>query len=164
MDEILKKITEYRIFNFLLPGAVFAYAISTTTDVPLNTDDILLSFFLYYFIGLVVSRIGSVFIEPFLKFIKVIEFVSYEKYINASRIDSKIAAFSQDNNTYRTLISAGICYLAAYTVSTYHSSRPMNVYIVVLSISLIVLFVLSYRKQTDYIKKRIGIALKEKNS
>ena len=59
MDGLLDKISSYNIFNYLLPGSLFAVIADAVTDYRLIQEDIVVGLFLYYFIGLVVSRIGS---------------------------------------------------------------------------------------------------------
>ena len=65
----------------------------------------MIGLFLYYFIGLIISRIGSLILEPFLKLIKFVRFADYEDYVMASKSDPKIDLFSEQNNMYRTLCS-----------------------------------------------------------
>jgi len=65
MKEIIEKLSSYNIFNYLFPGVVFAILATKFTNLNLTFDNLFLGAFAYYFIGLVISRFGSVFIEPF---------------------------------------------------------------------------------------------------
>lgn len=67
MKEILDKLTSYNLFNYLLPGVVFAVLASKVTRFTLIQQDLVAGAFLYYFIGLVISRFGSLILEPILK-------------------------------------------------------------------------------------------------
>ena len=67
MKELLDKLSSYNIFNYLLPGILFSVLASKTTELNLIQIDIILGVFVYYFIGLIISRIGSLIIEPILK-------------------------------------------------------------------------------------------------
>jgi len=67
MKDLLDKLSSYDIFNYLLPGVIFAVLAEKLTSFSFIKKDIILGVFLYYFIGLVISRIGSLFIEQFLK-------------------------------------------------------------------------------------------------
>ena len=66
MSEILDKLSSYNIFNYLLPGTLFAVAGDAFTSYSFVQKDVLVAVFAYYFMGLVISRIGSLMIEPFL--------------------------------------------------------------------------------------------------
>ena len=59
--------------------------------------------FLYYFLGLVVSRFGSLVIGPLLKSFSFIKFADYRAFIDASKKDTQIEVLSEANNSYRTL-------------------------------------------------------------
>ena len=67
MKEIINKLSSYNLFNYLLPGTVFVALTEAFTSFPFAQDDLLIALFLYYFIGLIISRIGSLFVEPFLR-------------------------------------------------------------------------------------------------
>ena len=105
MKELLDKISSYNIFNYLFPGIVFVVILSKISSYNLVQSDIITGAFLYYFIGLIVSRVGSLFIEPFLKWLRFLKFSDYSKFVAASKVDSKIELFSEVNNMYRTLCS-----------------------------------------------------------
>ena len=74
MKEFLEKISSYNIFNNLLPGILFVVIAKETTSFSFIRENIFEGAFLYYFIGLFISRVGSLWIEPFLKKIKVVKF------------------------------------------------------------------------------------------
>lgn len=67
MDGLLDKISSYNIFNYLLPCSIFAVVADALTSFHVLQEDIVIGLFLYYFIGLVVSRVGSLVIEPSLR-------------------------------------------------------------------------------------------------
>ena len=87
MSELLQKLSTYNIFNYLFPGVVFVILLKKYTDINLIVDDVVLGLFLYYFLGLVLSRIGSILIEPLLKYWGVIQFSDYSKFVQASKLD-----------------------------------------------------------------------------
>ena len=105
MKDLLDKLSSYNIFNYLLPGTIFAGLGEQLTSHSLIQDNLLIGLFLYYFIGLIISRIGSLTVEPFLKWIKLVQFADYKDYVKASELDPKIELFSEQNNMYRTLCS-----------------------------------------------------------
>ena len=105
MKELIDKISSYNLFNYLFPGVLYVLISKEITVYDMVQENIILGVFFYYFIGLVVSRVGSLIIEPLMKKIKLVKFVDYQDFISASKHDNKIKLFSEINNMYRTLIS-----------------------------------------------------------
>ena len=105
MKDILDKLSSYNIFNYLLPGTIFVYILDKFVGYNLIQPDLLFGSFIYYFIGMIISRLGSVFLEPFLKWTNFLKFEEYKDYIKASKIDVKIELLSEVNNSYRTIVS-----------------------------------------------------------
>ena len=64
MKDLLEKLSSYNIFNYLFPGVLFAAMGSHLTSYSLLIDDTVIGVFVYYFYGLVVSRVGSLVLEP----------------------------------------------------------------------------------------------------
>lgn len=157
MKDIIDKISSYNIFNYLFPGVLFVVIAKHLTDYDFIQEDNLLGAFLYYFIGMVISRFGSVIIEPFLKKIKLLKFREYKKYVSASKKDTKIELLSEVNNTYRTLNSMMVLLLLLKLYNTLSTKYGFDnsVSLITLTILIFVLFIFSYRKQTNYITKRI---------
>jgi len=162
MKEIIEKISSYNLFNYLFPGILYVIILNKITTYNLIQENIFIGVFLYYFIGLVISRIGSLLIEPILK--KVIVFADYSDFISASKEDNKIELFSEVNNMYRTLISlfAVILVSKLYDILSDNFIFLKVVLPYLLVTLLIILFIFSFKKQTAYIVKRINNH-KEKN-
>ena len=158
MKDLLDKITSYNLFNYLLPGIIFVCLAKEFTDYNLVQDKELIGAFLYYFIGMVISRFGSLFIEPFLKKVNFIKMADYNQFIDASKVDAKIELFSEINNTYRTLSSMVILlgFAKCYNLLQVAFSVPQWLGFVVLVFLLSGLFLFSYKKQTSYITKRVA--------
>ena len=66
MKDLLEKLSSYNIFNYLLPGIVFVALADALTSFHFVQQDIVIGVFVYYFIGLIISRLGSIVIEPIL--------------------------------------------------------------------------------------------------
>lgn len=166
MKEIIDKISTYNIFNYLFPGIIYVLFLREITAYDLVQNNIVLGAFLYYFIGLVISRIGSLVIEKILrsKKLKFAEFVNYSDFVSACDKDDKIEVFSEINNMYRTLISTLIILLFAkiYELLEGALNIPVTISYIFLIILLIVIFLFSYQKQTNFIVKRVTIS-KNKN-
>ena len=113
MEEILKQIVEkissYNIFNNLYPGILFIYLLKFLFEINLLSDNLFENLILFYFAGMVLSRIGSIIIKPMMKEIKLIIDAPYSDYVKASSIEPLVDTLSEVNNTYRTLLSTFIC-------------------------------------------------------
>lgn len=157
MKNLLDKLSSYNIFNYLLPGVLFAFFIEKLTQIHLIQDDILVGVFLYYFIGLIISRVGSIIIEPVLKKISFVKFADYKDFITASNKDSKIDTLSETNNMYRTFISMFLLLLLMRLYSLLINLFPAveEWSLLFLIFLLFIMFLFAYQKQTKYIVKRI---------
>ncbi|MBL7759127.1 MAG: hypothetical protein JNK08_00365 [Sediminibacterium sp.] len=157
LKEVVEKISSYSIFNYLLPGTLFCFILRDLIGYNLIQDNILIAAFLYYFIGLVVSRVGSVIIEPFLKKVKFVKFAGYKEYVAATKVDGKIDLLSEVNNTYRSILSMVtlLCLSKLYMSIKFWLKISHDTTQLLLAIGLLILFLFSYRKQTNYISKRV---------
>jgi len=158
MKELIDKISSYNLFNILLPGILFVIIIEKVTSYSVIQENIIIGVFLYYFIGLIISRLGSLVIEPFLKLVRFLKFAKYEDYISAEHNDPKIKVLLEVNNTYRTIISLIILILLFKLYEYIESMIPVlknyNAYILIALI--LIIFLCSYKKQTNYIRKRVS--------
>ena len=159
MNELIEKISDYHIFNYIIPGASFIALLPllpSWNQFPI--DNLFLQVCLCYTIGLIISRIGS-----FIFDIKVIttkrqkgkqEFAPYDKFIDAARQDPKINTLNTIANMYRSFAVLWLIY--AFIHLTYsllgigHQLRFCFVFWL-----LSVLFICSYKKQKMFIIKRI---------
>ena len=161
MKELIEKISSYNLFNYLLPGILFVVATNSLTSYSFIQEDILIGFFVYYFIGLVISRFGSLVIEPILKKILFLKFADYKDFVSASKKDSKINIFSEENNMYRTFCSMFVLLILLklyhFTILKFPALEQLAIYLLI--VVLLLMFLFSYRKQTQYITKRINAIL-----
>jgi magnesium-transporting ATPase (P-type) len=157
MNELLSKLSSYNLFNHLLPGIIFAVLAGEIIHYPIVQRDILTKAFLYYFLGLVVSRFGSLVIEPLLKRLSFVRFGDYKDFIAASKKDAQLEVLSEANNTYRTLSSLFSLLLMLKVYVKIEGRFPFlrEWDATILAVLLLVMFLFSYRKQTSYITKRI---------
>jgi hypothetical protein len=160
MNELLTKLSSYNLFNYLLPGVIFAILASLITSYQFVQKEIVTGLFLYYFLGLVVSRFGSLVIEPLLKGLAFVRFADYAECVKAKEDDPQIEVLSEANNTYRTLCSLFVVLLLLKLYARIEGAFPSlhawgpTVGLVV----LLLMFLFSYRKQTAYVTKRVKIA------
>jgi C4-dicarboxylate transporter len=157
MKELIDKISSYNIFNFLLPGILFSVLVKQMCGINLINENLLIGAFEYYFIGLVISRFGSLIIEPILKKTRFVKFADYSDYITASSKDSKIEILSETNNMFRTIISMlflVLLIIGYQRLTTNWEFIKRNENILLLT-TLLIMFLFAYRKQISYITKRI---------
>lgn len=174
MEEILKqifeKISSYNIFNNLYPGVLFIYLGKFIFELNILSDNWFENLIIFYFWGMVLSRIGSIIIEPIMKKIKLIKYAPYSDYVKASSIEPLVDTLSEVNNTYRTLLSTFICtfmYKLGITINeiclksgiTFFQENKVWIFLIL----LILLFAFSYVKQTNYVRKRVESVLKKEN-
>jgi hypothetical protein len=157
MKELLDRVSSYNIFNSLFPGVLFAALAEQITNYSFLQPDVLLGVFVYYFIGLVIGRIGSVIIEPILKRLSFVKFADYHDYVAMSKKDEKLDLFSEINNMYRSLASMLILLIALKSYELlegkYFWLKDYSLYTLI--VFLAILFLYSYRKQSEFITKRI---------
>lgn len=172
---IVDKISSYDVFNNFFPGIIFCYLVEYITRFSFVTGlELWEKLFVYYFWGMVIGRFGSVVIEKVLtEKIKVrnktthqkesfLIFAPYDKYAEAAEKKPFIEKLSEKNNTYRTLtaVCALVILVKLYDSFLYERIHKLGVetdslILLFVLVLLFVLFVGSYRKQTNYIRKRV---------
>ena len=158
MEAILSLLSTYELFNNIFPGIIFSYFLGLQNyNIIPNKIDIYEKLFLYYFIGLTISRIGSLFLEPFFLKLKIVKFADYTKFLKAEEKDNKISIFVLVNNMYRSFI---IVFFLNFLYLLYWILQNNFLFCTLVSKLLCILFffflfVYSYIKQTKYIRKRV---------
>ena len=161
LKDLISRLSSYNLFTNLLPGVLFVALLKEFTKFNLIFEPVFLGLFLYYFIGIVINRIGSLVVEPILRKTKFLTFIDYPKFVKASKMDKKIEVLSENNNMCRSLVSLCVLLLLAigyewlmskWTFVDTHSN-------VILIVLLFLIFLFSYRKQTKYVVKRCNANL-----
>ena len=159
MKDLLDKLSSYNLFNYLLPGVIFATLLERFTSIHVIQDGIVPGVFVYYFIGSIISRIGSLYIEPLLKRTKFVVFSPYSDFIAAAKNDPKIEILSEQNNMYRTFCSMLLLFSAVLIFDKFGKGYPWlnewGGYLVLTALFSLYLF--SYRKQSNYITDRVNL-------
>ena len=161
MDKFLNKLSEYHFIQSLVPGMIFTYCSKMFYGINFLTDKPVYDFIVILIIGLIISRIGSIIVEPMLRKTKILNFCKYSNYIEASQKDSIIKNLSETNNLYRVIIATFLVLLVEklYIFLAEKFTWLNDWFYLIISVLLIVLFIFSYRKQTNYIKQRVDKAL-----
>ena len=157
MEKLLAKLSSYNLFNYLLPGIIFSILLENITSYSIMHKDIMIEAFLAYFIGLIISRISSLVVEPILKKIKFIKFFEYKDFVLASEKDKKIELLSELNNMYRVFISLFFILITIVLYEKFLQDMFVEYTSYIVIIGLLILFLFSYRKQTSFIINRIEI-------
>lgn len=157
MEKIIDKLTTYNIFNYLLPGIIFVILLEYFIEINLIIENNFVGAFLYYFIGMTISRIGSLIIAPIIRWTKLIKYAKYKDYVPASIKDSKIELLSEVNNMYRTFMTLFFVLLFAklYFVIEAKLGLSITTSKTLLIVGLTILYIFSYRKQTSFVKERV---------
>lgn len=157
MIGIIEKLNSYQILTNLMPGAFFGLGIKFLFGLMLPTQNVGEEVITYYFMGLIINRIGSLVVEPILKKIGFVRFAPYSEYTKIEKLDSKIITLSEMNNYTRSLLTSVLIFpiigvlQVVYTKWTWLSTG-WRIWVIAL---LILLFLFTYRKQTEYVRKRI---------
>lgn len=156
MSEILSKISSYNIFNYLFPGAVFVVLAEQMQLLKLPQVDLVTRLLIYYSAGLVISRIGSLVLEPVLKFTGIVRYGDYGDYLRACAKDPKIETLVEQSNTYRTVAAGVLSILVAWIIKMVEPNlklQPSSATAICL-VFFLLLFLLSFRKQSDFVRAR----------
>lgn len=153
MEKIIEKIEIYHFINYLLPGTIFVAILNKIFENNFFDSNIVIVVIEYYFIGLILSRIGSVLLQPIFKKTKIIKYADYNKYIKASKEDDKLEILQREANQYRTYI---VTFIILAIVQSYICIVNKNFTILlVLFVGLAILFTLAYKKQIKFIVDRV---------
>ena len=159
MANFFDKLSRYHFLTNLIPGVFFLCLLRMLGIYDVDMSDWLQILFVGYFAGSALSRVGSIVIEPWFKKWKIVSFAPYPDYFEAEKKDGKIPELLADNNMYRTfvatffiLILLEICHVIPAMDELIHTQWA----VIVLFVMLLLLYVIAFRKQTEYISKRVG--------
>lgn len=160
---LFDRISQYGFFTNILPGTVLCLVLQYFVGINLIVvDNWYLMGVIFYFVGMINNRIGSLIVGPALKLTRFIRFAPYTDFIIAEGKDEKIITLSMENNIFRSYVSvfliATISYICKYWFD--ETVQKFDIKGLIILIILLVLFAFSYRKQTKLIKERIEADLK----
>jgi hypothetical protein len=156
MNEVLNKLSSYNIFNHLFPGAVFCIVAEYIGIMP-SPSDLIKQLLWYYFVGMVISRIGSIILEPILKWLSFVPHGEYSAFLRTIEADQKLEIMVEVLNTYRTLAASFLMLLIGVLLA-WGGKRlgiPVEWREHLALFGLLFLFLLSYKKQALYVHKRV---------
>ena len=178
IERLIDKISSYELLNNFIPGAVYIGIVERVTHFKLGVTEIYAELVLCYFTGVVIGRIGSLFLEGALYERNSDdstetngETVSHSDFTKAEILDKegKITTLSAINNMYRTFISVSVCLLFTVLLDLIWGVTPDPLFkivkkrtalVILACVSLIILFVKARKKQTRYLVSRVKTVLK----
>jgi hypothetical protein len=105
METLLNKISTFNIFNYLVPGIVFAFLVSHTTRFNiLPSEGYVISLPFFYLCGLLLSSLGSLLPEVLL-YVGLKEARKedrYKNYLLAKQLDPQLEVLAEVRNMSRT--------------------------------------------------------------
>jgi len=106
---------------------------------------------------MVLSRIGSLVTEPLLKRLSFIRYADYSEFLAAARDDPKLDTLSEQNNTYRTLLTGALVLTVVVLWGNVEVMLPRLILLrgLLLLTAITALFLFAYRKQTTQIAQRV---------
>lgn len=162
LQQIVDKVSQYNFITNILPGTILCIVLKYYIGYDLMVDDSFVNGFIFYFVGMVNNRIGSLFIEPLCRWTHIVRFSKYSYFVAAEKVDGKLSILSMENNAFRSYISLFFIAIMALIYRDYLSTCTFiyNHQDLILLCILLVIFVLSYRKRTTYIRKRVEVNVK----
>lgn len=162
---IIDKLSQYNFLTNILPGTVLCIILKYLVGYDLIPDDYYQAGIVFYFVGMVNSRVGSLVIEPILKAISWVKFAPYSEFLRAEKEDAKLTILSQENNVFRSYISLMFISILGYIYKncSLDLRLSLNNESLVLIVILFVLFLFAYKKQTSFVRKRVENFIKNKS-
>ena len=158
MGNFFDKISEYQFLSYMIPGTLFLVLVDVLGIYDLSLDNVFLMLLGGYCFGMVLSRIGSLLLEHYLKKWKFVVFAPYSDYKEAEAKDPKVGILSTENNMYRTFLATFLTLLILFGLNLIprvneFMHTPWMALIVIACLTLLFLF--AYRKQTSYVRKSV---------
>lgn len=153
MTTIIEKISTYQMFTNLLHGVFYIFCRCYFLDTTFPEYDVHVQLALFYIVGVIVNRFSSIVIERVLTKKNFIQFADLKKFKDAVLIDPKIETLSEVNNSYRGMISAIL--LLPFDLAYNKCLLVLPELKLLLWFSLLIIFLFSYKKQTQYIKDSV---------
>lgn len=163
MDKLLEKLSTYNILNNLIPGATFIWLNNLLDIFSVSLNSVIEQLFIYYFCGMIVSRIGSLVIEKICLKSKIITYASKKHYVAATKKDKQIEVLLETSNLYRTcagmILTIGVSKI--YVMVTQYYAIPILLTKGIVLFVLFILFLTAFIKQTRHILSRIEATKEE---
>lgn len=164
MDKIIDKISSYHIFNYIIPGYIFILICDRYFDIKICDSNAVNNVIIAYIVGLIIGRISSILIEKRLYYVFKIKNESYESFVKAEVKNDKLNVILQDRNMYRNLFTTFLLLLVIKVLKVFNLLSIINqdIRIIIILVGLVILFAISFKKQSIYAISRIKAVNKQK--
>lgn len=168
LNILIEKLSHYNFVTNIVPGTVLCIILKYLIGYDLFvTDNWYLMGIVFYFVGMICNRFGSLVIEPLLKkwAKKYFKFAPYKNYVEAEKKDHKIEILNRESNVFRSCISLCVLSLIALLFQFLSSIFDcLNEWkSVIFLVLVLLLFLFSYQKQITFVRKRVEVYFPEKN-
>ena len=157
MKEFADVISSYRIVNNLIPGGALCVFSYYFIDNRVLFNNVFFNICLFYIVGIVIGRIGSVIVEKVCKDVGFIDRAKYEDFVEAEKSDTSLKTISEISDLYRNMISLCILLEIGCAISLCFNKQSLCLVETALLISVIVgaLMLFAYKKQINYVRRRV---------
>lgn len=161
MNSFIEKLGSYQIMTNLLPGIFFGMGLKLLIGITLPLQNTGEKIIVYYFMGLIINRISSLIVRPFLNKCIFIKEATYIDYVKAEKIDPKIDVLSETNNHFRALLTSSLLLIITKILKV----QVCNLKWIslnwkwLLMLFLSMLFLSAFKKQTNFIYNRIELII-----
>ena len=73
MGKFIEKLDSYELMTSLLPGTFFCISLRIFCGLEFPTENMVEEIVIYYFVGLIINRVGSIIVKPCLLKVNVIK-------------------------------------------------------------------------------------------
>lgn len=155
---MFEKLDAYNLVANLVPGAALTYALHFS-NFPTPAPENLGAFLLVAFVaGVTANRLGSLLLDPLLRWTKFLKPKDYPSFLNRERQDSKLDSLVANSGLYRTFFMSGGLYLLALSLSSAANRLTKQELFVVLIVVGMGVFLFALRKEDKYIFDRVQVA------
>jgi len=152
---VVGNFSAYDFLTNFVPGVVFASIATVGTRFSFLHPDPIVSVGLFFFFGMVISRVGSLVVQPSLEWIGFLRSGDYKNFLIAEKRDGKVQTMLEVRNLYRSTLTALLMLapMVALFPNPAPSFPPMALFVFVLFSATVFLF--SLQKQSKYLTERI---------
>jgi hypothetical protein len=168
VNNFLGKLGSYHILTNIIPGAFFVLLSRHLFGIAIATENTVEDVMLFYFTGLLISRVGSLVVTPFLrrewgkKKCVFILYADYTNFLRATKADPKIEVLSETNDGFRNLLTCSVLLLIVEPARVMIQQTPLYTGWKWAAVPiLIVIFLFAYREQTEHIRDRVKAVLNQ---
>ena len=152
---MLGNFSAYDFITNFVPGVVFAAIATLGSQFDFTNDNVFIGPSLYFFFGVVASRLGSLIVEPVLIASRFIARGDYNSFLIAEQNDKKIQPLMETCNFYRTQLTSLLCIVPLLIFFPKANPSFDLCALVFFVVSSALIFAFSLRKQSQFLKVRI---------